>query len=669
MWDDEDEESQQASQEDELCRILSGNLEKEDPNGNAKAAKAASAVVAKPAAAVPAKIPSKPLVKTQPAISKPAPPQSQTAVKPAAKSVAPIPKSSAPQQTNTKPLLATSRPAAASAKPLNIAPNASKPIAKSEATKPAVANSAVAKPASAKPAAARPAVAKPAAAVLASAASRPAKNSKSDATAASMPTPETLHAPLFGNFEISDEEAEEDFEHKTRTPAGQEFRDAFAELSADDTSTTPLMKASSKAGSQAVQASSSPPAMLTATPRVVQPPPWKLQQPQQSKAPQQKLQQQHQQPKAVNQQALQLRSNSQPPQSKASQPPPQQQQPQEAAPPNKKTVLANALAKACEKVKGKEEARQAKTAAKKAKKKVKIAGKKESASAATAKDAAKAGNESAVQKSSWKHPLKLKRSRESSTTAATWSQDDKGTPKKAKHSAVAEDGTNPTWKYQIWGRPKATTLKRKSKEGVKKAGEPSKKTTKLTDAMGRTYDFNSVVVNFANIGTNYGRVRMKRSGRGMFDWEGVRTCVMFLTKVKGLTVTGVIDENFKGTDCNFPTEGVPADIAKMCKSIEETPRIQGIHQKSADDEMTIKCAFRRNCCWLDNDNYRDWKQQLRDARIRRWLLKSQDILHMRYYFDSDTGSFDLLEGNYSRDLLATGQEVSKRELSHAPRGY
>lgn len=30
--------------------------------------------------------------------------------------------------------------------------------------------------------------------------------------------------------------------------------------------------------------------------------------------------------------------------------------------------------------------------------------------------------------------------------------------------------------------------------------------------------------------------------------------------------------------------------------------------RSADDEMTIKCAYRRNCCIMDNDNYQDKSQ-------------------------------------------------------------
>merc|ERR1712039_1168807 len=108
--------------------------------------------------------------------------------------------------------------------------------------------------------------------------------------------------------------------------------------------------------------------------------------------------------------------------------------------------------------------------------------------------------------------------------------------------------------------------------------------------------------------------------------------------------------------------------------ILETPRIvvtefgkggrhvvQGANHGSADDEMTIKCAYRRNSRFLDNDNYRDWLQQLRDEKIRRGLNKCQEILQLRYYFDKGLGSFDVLEGNVPITFLAAGKAVDKRE--------
>lgn len=185
----------------------------------------------------------------------------------------------------------------------------------------------------------------------------------------------------------------------------------------------------------------------------------------------------------------------------------------------------------------------------------------------------------------------------------------------------------------------------------------------------------TVVVNFANVGASYARKVLKidqHSGEQMlFDWEGVRRCVMYLTMKLGLKVVGVIYENFWATDNDSPAKAViPVDITNACESVEETPRIVGRNHSSADDEMTIKCAYHRNCRFMDNDNYRDWKQQLRDEKCRAWLERCQDLLHMRYYFDSSMGVFETLDGNVPPGLLAPSGKipasVSKREPWSAP---
>jgi hypothetical protein len=197
------------------------------------------------------------------------------------------------------------------------------------------------------------------------------------------------------------------------------------------------------------------------------------------------------------------------------------------------------------------------------------------------------------------------------------------------------------------------------------------------DGEGRQYNLNTVVVNFANVGASYAKKVLKRDVEkegavNLFDWEGVRRCVNYLTKNVGLKVIGVINENFWATDNNSPTKKeLPADIKKTCESVEETPRIIGRNHSSADDEMTIKCAYHRNCRFLDNDNYRDWKQQLRDEKCRAWLDKNQDLLHMRYYFDSGLGIFETMDGNVPVGLLAPDGKkipmaVSKKDLWTAP---
>merc|ERR1712060_578850 len=102
------------------------------------------------------------------------------------------------------------------------------------------------------------------------------------------------------------------------------------------------------------------------------------------------------------------------------------------------------------------------------------------------------------------------------------------------------------------------------------------------------------------------------------------------------------------------------DIRHACASIEETPRIIGDNHKSADDEMTIKCAYHRNCRFLDNDNYREWKGNLHDAAIRTWLECCQDFLQMRFYFDVGLGAFDTLDGNIPASGLAKQAQLQTR---------
>lgn len=175
-----------------------------------------------------------------------------------------------------------------------------------------------------------------------------------------------------------------------------------------------------------------------------------------------------------------------------------------------------------------------------------------------------------------------------------------------------------------------------------------------TDIDGRPYDLSSVIVNFANVGASYAvKVLKIESGKGrMFDWEGVRKCLLHLTQEMGLKVIGVVFENYSGPDNGEQMHDIPPDILEMCITIEETPHAirDDKKHKSADDEMTIKCAYRRNCRFLDNDNYRDWLRELKNPKCRAWLQNCQDLMQMRYYFDT-MGYFETLEGNVPLDLL------------------
>merc|ERR1719401_3134815 len=187
-------------------------------------------------------------------------------------------------------------------------------------------------------------------------------------------------------------------------------------------------------------------------------------------------------------------------------------------------------------------------------------------------------------------------------------------------------------------------------------GRPEARTDKYVpgcDKEGRQYNLAVVVVNFANVGSTYATAVLKKvKGDKVFDWEGVRKCVKCLTQELGLQVVGCIRRHINAPDNGRPTRDIPQDIQAMCQSIQETPVLTGENHKSANDEMTIKCAWRRNCRFMDNDNYRDWLQEMRDQRARGWLESSQEMLQMRYFFDSDLGTFDTLDGNVPVGLLA-----------------
>jgi hypothetical protein len=230
------------------------------------------------------------------------------------------------------------------------------------------------------------------------------------------------------------------------------------------------------------------------------------------------------------------------------------------------------------------------------------------------------------------------------------------------------------------GEMQATGVKRASSSeelpgqphAKKPHGASADAVSSRVDPEGRKYNLDTVVVNFANVGASYGKKCLGRE-KAMFDWEGVRRCCRHLKSQRRLKVVAVINENFTATDNNSAAKReMPPDISKMCETVEETPRLPGFNHSSADDEMTIKCAYRRNCYFLDNDHYRDWKQQLRDEKVRSWLEKHAHFLQMRYFFDKGLGTFDLLEGNVPEALLAPDkgvqpQQMTKQDLWHAPR--
>lgn len=208
-----------------------------------------------------------------------------------------------------------------------------------------------------------------------------------------------------------------------------------------------------------------------------------------------------------------------------------------------------------------------------------------------------------------------------------------------------------------------SNLKRKSQSDVKPSGhiaekssshdstEPSAKRGNLacgvaatsTAALAGESDMQSVVVSFSSVGGDYA---LTGTGKDLdkvdraFDWEGVRRCVRYLRCERGMNVVGVVLENWRGQDRGTSSSALPEDIKAMCSAILETPRLTGERHKVAETEMTIKCAWRRNCRFIARE---DIQWEMRNEKCRQWLLSKQDLLRMRCSFEPPLGQFRVLE--------------------------
>lgn len=153
----------------------------------------------------------------------------------------------------------------------------------------------------------------------------------------------------------------------------------------------------------------------------------------------------------------------------------------------------------------------------------------------------------------------------------------------------------------------------------------------------RKADPRTFVVNFGNIGKS----------RGDFDWNNVRKCVLHLHE-RNFDVVGVVFENFWGQDSEGrPSTMLPQDIHDLCKAVLFTPRIHNSGYEDVEEEMTLKCAYARNCRYLglvEAKFYNRWRH-LRKPGMASWLWHYRDLLHVRYFFED--GHFHLIEGNMS----------------------
>lgn len=174
------------------------------------------------------------------------------------------------------------------------------------------------------------------------------------------------------------------------------------------------------------------------------------------------------------------------------------------------------------------------------------------------------------------------------------------------------------------------------------------------DHLGRKYDLQSVVVNFVDVGMAYAKGVLGKSPKRSshdFDWEGVRRCVRYLATEREMQVFGVIPEDFQDQDGGAGHRcGLPMDIQLMCEMVEEALPEPYSGQDGAAREMTIERAYSRNCLYVDSGN--GAAPLACDARCRAWLDRCRDLLHLRYFFDSILGTFDVFDGNVGTPTLA-----------------
>merc|ERR1711957_448909 len=174
---------------------------------------------------------------------------------------------------------------------------------------------------------------------------------------------------------------------------------------------------------------------------------------------------------------------------------------------------------------------------------------------------------------------------------------------------------------------------------------------KKADAEGRVFAYDSVVVNFQNIGELYADRVLKqaptRPGLRVFDWEGVRKCVKYITEDMRMKVIGVAPEELRGPDDGIDEDAeLPFDVRELCEEVAEVPKttariMPGRTNKSLDYEMTINAAHSRNCRFLANEGM-DILQHVHNQKINQWVNQNHELMQLRFYFDSTIGTFDTL---------------------------
>lgn len=152
---------------------------------------------------------------------------------------------------------------------------------------------------------------------------------------------------------------------------------------------------------------------------------------------------------------------------------------------------------------------------------------------------------------------------------------------------------------------------------------------------------NNVVINCLAVMKCYG-VCMYRYGvstSDRFDWNGVRTAVRHYVS-RGVKVRLISVSGFYAYDSGSATKvfETPVDITGM-PGVRDIIVSKRDDQGGTDDVFTLRTAFSLDCCWVDNDNYRDWKKDERiEQDVRRWITEKSPYRKVGFTFDFTNGN-------------------------------
>uniref|UniRef100_A0A7S2JEQ9 Uncharacterized protein n=1 Tax=Alexandrium andersonii TaxID=327968 RepID=A0A7S2JEQ9_9DINO len=117
-----------------------------------------------------------------------------------------------------------------------------------------------------------------------------------------------------------------------------------------------------------------------------------------------------------------------------------------------------------------------------------------------------------------------------------------------------------------------------------------------------------------------------------------------------MQIFGVVPEDFQAQDSGSGHRcGLPFDIQLLCECVEEALPEPHSGEPGAAREMAIERAYEKNCFYVDSGN--GAAPLVCEPKCRFWLERCRDLLHVRYFYDSTLGTFDVFDGNVGPPTL------------------